>query len=81
MLRSECPTGVGSALVTELSAAGSINFTPSHNPMDYAGLKFNPADGGPAGPELTVLIEERANGVYEWCGFYAGYAGICDYRL
>lgn len=60
-LAGECPTGVGSAIVTELSAAGSINFTPSHNPMDYAGIKFNPADGGPAGPELTVLIEEKAN--------------------
>ncbi len=60
-IAGECPTGVGSALVTELSAAGSINFTPSHNPMEYAGLKFNPADGGPAGPELTVLIEEKAN--------------------
>ena len=60
-LAGECPTGVGSALVTELSAAGSINFTPSHNPMEYAGLKFNPADGGPAGPELTTIIEEKSN--------------------
>ena len=60
-IAGECPTGVGSALVIELAAAGSINFTPSHNPMDYAGLKFNPADGGPAGPELTVLIEEKSN--------------------
>ncbi|MDR1323804.1 MAG: phosphomannomutase [Candidatus Margulisbacteria bacterium] len=57
----ECPTGVGSAVVTELGAAGSLNFTPSHNPMDYAGLKFNPADGGPAGPEITSLIQSRAN--------------------
>ncbi|GBR74414.1 alpha-D-phosphohexomutase superfamily, partial [Candidatus Termititenax aidoneus] len=57
----ECPTGVGSAVVTELRAAGSLNFTPSHNPMDYAGLKFNPADGGPAGPEITNLIQNRAN--------------------
>ncbi|MDR0868710.1 MAG: phosphomannomutase [Planctomycetota bacterium] len=56
-----CPTGVGSAVLVELKAAGSINFTPSHNPMDYAGLKFNPADGGPAGPELTTIIEEKAN--------------------
>ncbi|MBP5232420.1 MAG: phosphomannomutase [Planctomycetes bacterium] len=56
-----CPTGVGSAIVTECGAAGSLNFTPSHNPMDYAGLKFNPADGGPAGPELTSVIEEKAN--------------------
>jgi phosphomannomutase len=58
----ECPTGVGSALVTELHAAGSINFTPSHNPMDYAGIKFNPADGGPADTGLTSIIEQKANG-------------------
>ncbi len=57
----ECPTGVGSAILTELKAAGSINFTPSHNPMEYAGIKFNPADGGPADVELTSLIEEHAN--------------------
>jgi phosphomannomutase len=57
----ECPTGVGSAVVTELCAAGSINFTPSHNPMDYAGIKFNPADGGPAGPEVTRIIQDHAN--------------------
>lgn len=57
----ECPTGVGSAILTELKAAGSINFTPSHNPMEYAGIKFNPADGGPADVNLTVLIEGHAN--------------------
>lgn len=57
----ECPTGVGSALLTELKAAGSLNFTPSHNPMEYAGIKFNPADGGPADVNLTSLIEEESN--------------------
>ncbi|HKP98467.1 MAG TPA: hypothetical protein VJ385_22240 [Fibrobacteria bacterium] len=57
----ECPTGVGSAILTELKAAGSINFTPSHNPMEYAGIKFNPADGGPADVDLTALIERYAN--------------------
>ena len=57
----QCPTGVGSAVLTELGAAGSINFTPSHNAMEYAGLKFNPRDGGPADPELTTLIETYAN--------------------
>ena len=55
----ECPTGVGSALVPFFKMAGSLNFTPSHNPMDYAGLKFNPADGGPAPPELTDVIQVR----------------------
>jgi len=57
----QCPTGVGSMLVQELAAAGSLNFTPSHNPMDYAGLKFNPGDGGPADQALTTIIEDYAN--------------------
>ncbi|KNC79997.1 hypothetical protein SARC_07629 [Sphaeroforma arctica JP610] len=57
----ECPTGVGSALVPYRKLAGSFNFTPSHNPMDYAGLKFNPADGGPADVDLTSIIQEKAN--------------------
>lgn len=57
----ECATGIGSKLVTQLKAAGSINFTPSHNPMDASGLKFNPADGGPAGPNLTNIIQAKAN--------------------
>lgn len=65
LLAGECPTGVGSALVCELGAAGSINFTPSHNPMAYAGLKFNPADGGPAGSELTSVIESYANALMQ----------------
>jgi phosphomannomutase len=60
-LAGECPTGVGSAVVTELGAAGSFNFTPSHNPMDAAGLKFNPADGGPADQGVTNIIQVRAN--------------------
>ena len=61
----ECPTGVGSAILTELKAAGSINFTPSHNPMEYAGIKFNPADGGPADVNLTSLIEAHANALMQ----------------
>jgi len=42
-------------------AACSINLTPSHNPANFAGFKFNPSDGGPAGPEITNKIEEIAN--------------------
>jgi phosphomannomutase len=50
-----------SAAVCVLPAACSINITPSHNPSNYAGLKFNPSDGGPAGPEITDIIEKIAN--------------------
>jgi len=55
-IANECPTGVGSALVRKLKVAGSLNFTPSHNPFSWQGLKFNPADGGPAGAEFTDVI-------------------------
>lgn len=49
-----------SACVPALNFACSINLTPSHNPGNYGGYKFNPADGGGAGPEITDTIETRA---------------------
>jgi alpha-D-glucose phosphate-specific phosphoglucomutase len=39
---------------------GAINFTASHNPAEYQGLKFSGPDGGPALPEVTRDIEARA---------------------
>jgi alpha-D-glucose phosphate-specific phosphoglucomutase len=38
---------------------GAINFTASHNPAQYHGLKFSSADAGPALPEVTKDIESR----------------------
>lgn len=38
---------------------GAINFTASHNPAAYHGLKFSSADAGPALPEVTKDIEAR----------------------
>ncbi len=52
-----------SAGVEMLGAACSINLTPSHNPANFAGFKFNPSDGGPAGPEITSLFEGIANSI------------------
>ncbi len=57
----EATTPEFSAGVVMLHAACSINLTPSHNPANYAGFKFNPSDGGPAGSEITSKIEEIAN--------------------
>jgi phosphomannomutase len=54
-----------STALHELGAAFSINFTPSHNPFQYHGYKLNPADGGPATPELTGPIAARANEILE----------------
>ena len=57
----EAPTPEFSAGIEMLHAACSINLTPSHNPANYAGFKFNPSDGGPAGTEITENIETIAN--------------------
>lgn len=61
----ESTTGVLSAAVLELKAAFSINLTPSHNPLEYGGYKFNAADGGPAASELTERITENSNKIIE----------------
>jgi phosphomannomutase len=61
----ESTTGVLSAAVLELGAAFSINLTPSHNPLEYGGYKYNAADGGPAAPELTEKITEYSNRIID----------------
>jgi len=57
----EAPTPEFSAGIEMLGAACAINLTPSHNPANYAGFKFNPSDGGPAGSDITTKIEEISN--------------------
>ena len=56
----ESTTGVLSAAVLEYQAAFSVNLTPSHNPLEYGGYKFNAADGGPAASEVTQRITANA---------------------
>lgn len=41
--------------------ADGIVVTPSHNPPRDGGFKYNPPDGGPAGSEITSVIQARAN--------------------
>ena len=41
--------------------ADGIVITPSHNPPNDGGFKYNPPHGGPAGPEVTGWIEAKAN--------------------
>src|SRR5260370_30626500 len=38
---------------------GAINFTPSHNPAQYHGWKFPPADARPALPRATTHLRRR----------------------
>ena len=41
--------------------ADGIVITPSHNPPDDGGFKYNPANGGPADTDITGWIQTRAN--------------------
>lgn len=41
--------------------ADGIVVTPSHNPPDDGGFKYNPTNGGPADTQITGWIENRAN--------------------
>ena len=41
--------------------ADGIVITPSHNPPEDGGFKYNPTNGGPADTEVTSWVEDRAN--------------------
>ncbi|MEV0155911.1 phosphoglucomutase (alpha-D-glucose-1,6-bisphosphate-dependent) [Micromonospora sp. NPDC050686] len=43
--------------------ADGIVITPSHNPPDDGGFKYNPTNGGPADTDVTKWIQDRANAI------------------
>jgi phosphoglucomutase len=45
--------------------ADGIVITPSHNPPDNGGFKYNPPNGGPADTDITDWIQNRANALLE----------------
>jgi phosphoglucomutase len=49
----------------ESALADGIVVTPSHNPPDNGGFKYNPPNGGPADTEVTGWIQSRANALIE----------------
>lgn len=57
----DTPTPVIAFEIMRRGTAGAINFTASHNPYEYNGIKFSTSWGGPALPEVTAEIERLAN--------------------
>src|SRR5437660_11646818 len=51
------PTPAIAFEVIRLKTDEAINFTASHNPPEYNGIKFSTSDGAPALPEVTKKIE------------------------
>lgn len=69
--RSYTPTPVIShAILThnrdrKQGLADGVVITPSHNPPEDGGFKYNPPHGGPAGADTTAAIAKRANAILE----------------
>jgi phosphoglucomutase len=53
----DTPTPVIAYAIRHRKTVGGINFTASHNPPEYQGLKFSTGNGAPATPEVTTQIE------------------------
>jgi phosphoglucomutase len=57
------PTPAIAHAVRAMKTSGAINFTASHNPPEYNGIKFSTHDGAPALPEVTKQIEAAISGL------------------
>jgi phosphoglucomutase len=57
VIAEPAPTPAISYAVIQEKADGAINFTASHNPPEYNGIKFSTPDGAPALPEVTKSVE------------------------
>jgi alpha-D-glucose phosphate-specific phosphoglucomutase len=55
----DVPTPAFAFEILRSRMSGGINFTASHNPPEYNGIKFSPSWGGPALPETTDAIEKN----------------------
>ncbi|MCL2485725.1 MAG: phosphoglucomutase/phosphomannomutase family protein, partial [Endomicrobia bacterium] len=56
--KRDTPTPVISYDIIHSKLAGGMNFTASHNPYKYNGVKYSPSWGGPALPDTTGKIEK-----------------------
>ena len=61
----DVPTPCASFETIRRKTMGAINFTASHNPPEYNGLKFSTSNGAPALPEITSAIEQEIHQVQE----------------
>jgi alpha-D-glucose phosphate-specific phosphoglucomutase len=57
VIPSAAPTPAIAYAVRQMKTSGAINFTASHNPPEYNGIKFSTHDGAPALPDVTKQIE------------------------
>jgi len=68
VVEQAAPTPAISYAVTRMGTDGAINFTASHNPPEYNGIKFSTPDGAPALPEITQQIETQITALDDTSG-------------
>jgi phosphoglucomutase len=64
VIAEPAPTPAISYAGIQSKADGAINFTASHNPPEYNGIKFSTPDGAPALPEVTQAIESEIAAIF-----------------
>lgn len=74
----DTPSPVLSFETLRRRAKGAVNFTASHNPPQYQGLRFSGADGAPALPEITEAVEKELRVLEKFLQF-DGYYAATDY--
>jgi len=72
VISEAAPTPAIAYAVRTLKTSGAINFTASHNPPEYNGIKFSTHDGAPALPEVTKQIEAAITGFGDGAGIANG---------
>src|ERR1700677_3273899 len=72
VIADPAPTPAIAYAVRAMKTSGAINFTASHNPPEYNGIKFSTHDGAPALPEVTKQIEAAIAGLGDGSGIPNG---------
>jgi len=72
VITDAAPTPAIAYAVRTLKTSGAINFTASHNPPEYNGIKFSTHDGAPALPDVTGHIEAAITGFGDGAGIANG---------
>src|SRR5713226_9339047 len=75
VIADAAPTPAIAYAVIRERTDGAINFTASHNPPEYNGIKFSTSDGAPALPEVTKRIEAEIAAL-DTAGKGASIAGV-----
>jgi len=71
LIPEPAPTPAIAWAVIRTKSDGAINFTASHNPPQYNGIKFSTPDGAPALPEVTQAIEAEIAALDQAAGLAA----------